>query len=212
MQLKLKDEKVKANGYIFKQLNVLTLAFFDIFDIDPKIDDEFEVIHSDKTIFKGYVNSINKIKTGYFQTILITNNKFDKENKDIKSYDDEDIVNIIKDILDLCKLKSDVKLDSFNINWIPKLTPALSLNNLFNTYTINKKKKVIWVDDNGKLIIDSGDAKDKKGDKIKNKIFERRGNVIACDNENVPNIFDTIEDRVITGYKLTSKELELYVK
>jgi len=213
LKIKLNDKEIKANGYIIKQLNNLTISFLDIFDIDPKINDKIEInstLHTpNSTLFKGYLNGVNKIKTGYYQSVGIANNKFDKENKDIKCYDDEDIVNIIKDILDLCELKSEIKLDSFNINWIPKTTPILSLNNLFNTYIINKKKKVIWYEDLNKIYIFD---KIEKGSNIKNKIFAHRGNVIVCDNENIPKMFDKIEDRIIVGYKLTSKEIELYVR
>ncbi len=208
MIFKLADSEIEANGFVIKQLNTLTTVFLEIFNITPKIEEKIEIKHGNKTVFKGYINGVNKIKEGYYQAIVLSNIEFHKSTTKIKCYGDENLTNIIKDVLDVCSIKMESNISDFSISWLPKSTPATSFSNLLSVYNTRLSKKVYWYDDSDKIYL--FDKIDKKN-RVSNRIYRREGNTIVVENENIPNIFDTIEGRTIIGYKLTSKELELYV-
>ncbi len=226
IEFKINKKDIVANGYFIKNLNMLTTAFIEFAsETPPNVDDEVEVLNASDSspigtsVFKGYINGVNKIEEGYlngssksdgasYKILAISSSKFNQKTT-IDCYKEEDFNKIVENILKLSDLQVENSLEGFDIDWIPQSTPALSLLNLFSIYETRKGKKVYWYDIDGKICIFD---EIKEGAIIKNRVYERRRNIIIVDNKSIPNIFDTIEGRIITGYKLTNSNLELYVK
>jgi len=207
MKIKIENkEKNFTDIKIVREVNTIPfLKCLILSDTSPEIEQKIEVNHNDKTIFDGGIFSVYKINSNSFLIECYEGIKlFSKE--DINNYKEESISQIIKDVSNLADIKANLEISDFNIDWFPYFNINIITNiiNLISIYETRKSKRIYWTLKKDQLkISDSIPA----NNNFKARILERKGNIIYFDNEKIPDIFDTFEDKPIKKIKVNYEKV-----
>lgn len=207
MKVKIENkEKNFTDIEIVREVNSIPfLKCLILSDTPPDVEQKIEVNLNDKTIFDGEVFAVYKINSNTFRVECYEGIKlFSKE--DINNYKEESISQIIKDLSNLADIKAECDITDFDIDWFPYFNTNIITNiiNLISIYETRKSKQIYWTLKKDKLKISDSIP---VNNNFKARILERRGNIVYFDNEKIPDLFDTFEDKPVKKIKINYERM-----